>query len=206
MNHMIGGIQARLAGVAQRLLGRGIMRRLVRQQDGAAAVEFALVAAPFLALMFAIMETAMVFFASQSLETVAADSARLIMTGQAQMQGFDQDKFKQAVCDKVAGLFDCMGGLYVDVQTYSSFATMSGGATQKLNDIKALFDSSTPPTSDQFSYQAGGPGDIVVVRLIYLWPVYVPLLGLDLADMPGNKRLVMATVAFRNEPYQGDGT
>jgi hypothetical protein len=24
--------------------------------------------------------------------------------------------------------------------------------------------------------------------------------------MPGNKRLVMATVAFRNEPYQGDGT
>jgi Flp pilus assembly protein TadG len=206
MNHMIGGIQARLAGVAQRLLGRGIMRRLVRQQDGAAAVEFALVAAPFLALMFAIMETAMVFFASQSLETVAADSARLIMTGQAQMQGFDQDKFKQAVCDKVAGLFDCMGGLYVDVQTYSSFATMSGGATQKLNDIKALFDSSTPPTSDKFSYQAGGPGDIVVVRLIYLWPVYVPLLGLDLADMPGNKRLVMATVAFRNEPYQGDGT
>jgi hypothetical protein len=99
-----------------------------------------------------------------------------------------------------------MGGLYVDVQTYSSFATMSGGATQKLNDIKALFDSSTPPTSDKFSYQAGGPGDIVVVRLIYLWPVYVPLLGLDLADMPGNKRLVMATVAFRNEPYQGDGT
>jgi Flp pilus assembly protein TadG len=206
MNHMIGGIQARLAGVAQRLLGRGIMRRLVRQQDGAAAVEFALVAAPFLALMFAIMETAMVFFASQSLETVAADSARLIMTGQAQSQGFDQDKFKQAVCDKVAGLFDCMGGLYVDVQTYSSFATLSGGASQKLDDIKTLFDGGAKPSSDQFSYQTGGPGDIVVVRLIYLWPVYVPLLGLDLADMPGNKRLVMATVAFRNEPYQGDGT
>lgn len=203
---MIGGRQGRLAGVAQRLLGRGIVRRFARRQDGAAAVEFALVAAPFLALIFAIMETAMVFFASQSLETAAADSARLIMTGQAQSQGFDQNKFKQAVCDKVGGLFDCMDGLYIDVQTYSSFATLSGGATQKLNDIKALFGNKTPPSSDAFSYQAGGPGDIVVVRLIYLWPVYVPLLGLNLADMPGNKRLMMATVAFRNEPYQGDGT
>ena len=42
---------------------------MVRQQDGAAAVEFALVAAPFLAMVFAIMETAIVFFAGQALET-----------------------------------------------------------------------------------------------------------------------------------------
>ncbi len=38
--------------------------------------------------MFAIMETALVFFASQTLETAVADSARLIMTGQAQNQNF----------------------------------------------------------------------------------------------------------------------
>jgi Flp pilus assembly protein TadG len=206
MNHMIGGTQARLVGVARRLFDRGVMRRLLHRQDGAAAVEFALVAAPFLALMFAIMETALVFFASQSLETVATDSARLIMTGQAQTQGFDQEKFKQAVCAKVAGLFDCMNGLYVDVQTYQSFATLSDGATNNLQDIKALFDSDGKPSSDKFNYQTGGPGDIVVVRLIYLWPVYVPLLGLNLSDMAGGKRLMMSTVAFRNEPYQGDGT
>ena len=59
-------------------------RRLLRRQDGAAAVEFGLVAAPFLALIFAIMETAIVFFAGQALETAVADSARLILTGQAQ--------------------------------------------------------------------------------------------------------------------------
>ena len=65
------------------------MRRFARRNDGAAAVEFGMVAAPFLALMFAIMETALVFFASQTLETAVADSARLIMTGQAQSQSFD---------------------------------------------------------------------------------------------------------------------
>ena len=53
-----------------------------------------MVAAPFLALMFAIMETAIVFFAGQALETAVADCARLIMTGQAQTQGFNQAQFK----------------------------------------------------------------------------------------------------------------
>ena len=65
-------------------------RRLLRRQDGAVAVEFGLVAAPFLLLVFAIMETAIVFFAGQTLETAVADSARLILTGQAQTSGFDQ--------------------------------------------------------------------------------------------------------------------
>jgi hypothetical protein len=53
---------------------------------------------------------------------------------------------------------------------------------------------------NNFTYQPGGPGDIVVVRLIYQWPVYVSLLGL--ADMSGDKRMLVSTVAFRNEPYQ----
>ena len=54
----------------------------------------------------------------------AADSALLIMTGQAQTQNFDQAKFKGAVCDRIYGLFNCAGGLYVDVKNYSSFAAI----------------------------------------------------------------------------------
>src|SRR4051812_32412430 len=79
---------------AAHVLRLRVVRRFLKKDDGAAAVEFALVATPFLALVFAIMETALVFFAGQTLETAAADSARLIMTGQAQTQGFDQGKFK----------------------------------------------------------------------------------------------------------------
>ena len=40
------------------------------------------------------------------------------MTGQAQTQGFDQAAFKNAVCAKIYGLFDCQNGVYVDVKTY----------------------------------------------------------------------------------------
>src|SRR5580692_1890976 len=57
-------------------------RRFARHQGGATAVEFALVLLPFLALMFGIIETALVFFADQTLETAVANSARLILTGQ----------------------------------------------------------------------------------------------------------------------------
>ena len=91
----------------------------VRKDDGSAAVEFGMVAAPFLLLVFAIMETAIVFFAGQALETAVANSARLIMTGQAQTQGFDQAAFKNAVCGKIYGLFNCASGVYVDVKTYT---------------------------------------------------------------------------------------
>jgi Flp pilus assembly protein TadG len=48
----------------------------------------------FFALLFAIIEIAIVFFADQTLETVAQGSARYVMTGQAQNNGFDQTAFK----------------------------------------------------------------------------------------------------------------
>ncbi len=189
-------MQARWSCTIKRPVKWAVARRFIRHQDGTSTVEFAMLAAPFLAMMFAIIETAVVFFAGQALETAGADSARLIMTGQAQTQGFDQAKFKQAVCAKIYGLFNCSAGLYVDVKNYSSFAAINNG--------KPL-DSSGNLQTGTFGYAPGGPGDIVVVRLMYEWPVYVSLLGLNLADSAGSKRLLMSTIAFRNEPYLGSG-
>ena len=168
------------------------VRRFLKRQDGAAAIEFGFVAAPFLALMFAIMETSLVFFAGQSLESATADSARLIMTGQAQGGNFDKTKFKEAVCSRIFALFDCTNGVYVDVKTYDNFASI---------DSTLPLDSNGNLKTNDFGYSPGGPGDIVVVRLMYQWPVYLSLLGFNLADMAGNKRLLVATAAFRNEPY-----
>lgn len=195
---MVQAIRAAFASQARRLsptrmLRIRVVRRFARGEDGVAAVEFALVAAPFLALMFAIMETALVFFAGQTLETAVADSARLIMTGQAQSQSFTAAQFKTAVCAKISGLFDCAGGLQIDVKTYSSFGTV---------DNSPPLDANGQLKTSSFGYTPGGPGDIVVVRLMYQWPVYASLLGFNLGDMAGNKRLVMATASFRNEPYQ----
>lgn len=171
----------------RRLLALRATRRLARKEDGTAAVEFGMIAAPFLLLTFAIMETAIVFFAGQTLETAVADSSRLIMTGQAQTQGFNQSAFKNEVCARIYGLFDCANGVYVDVKKYTSFSGL---------DFSSPLDAGGN-FQDNMSYQPGCPGDIVVVRLFYQWPIYVSLLQ----NMSGNKRLLIATAAFRNEPY-----
>jgi Flp pilus assembly protein TadG len=184
---------SKLILTAQRIAARARRNRFARAQDGAAALEFALVAAPFLALLFAIMETAFVFFASQSLEYAVAQSARLILTGQAQTAGFSQAAFKTAVCGNIVALFDCSNKLYVNVQNYSSFASAS---TTPVYDGNGQLDTS------QMKYQPGTPGDIVVVSLYYQWPIYVSLFSDNLANQSGNNRLLVATAAFRNEPYQ----
>ena len=59
-----------------------ILRTFRRSDSGSAAVEFSLVAVPFFALLFAIIETGIVFFAGQVLENGVQDSGRLIYTNQ----------------------------------------------------------------------------------------------------------------------------
>ena len=54
---------------------------------------------------------------------------------------------------------------------------------------------------NNFSYDPGEQGEIVVVRLFYQYPVYVSLLGFGLSNVNGGKRLLAATAAFRNEPF-----
>jgi Flp pilus assembly protein TadG len=188
---MLKVLKLKFTNGAQRLAVTAQARRFARQQDGVAAVEFALIGVPFLALIFAILETALVFFAGQALETAVADSSRLIMTGQAQNQNFSQTDFKNAVCARIYGLFDCQAGVSVDVRTFSSFASAT---------MPSPLDSQGNLQTG-FSYNPGGPGDIVIVRLFYQWPVFVSLLGSNLSNMGGNKHLIVATAAFRNEPY-----
>jgi len=184
---------AKLSASVRRLKAARLARRFVRQQSGIAAVEFGMVAAPFLALIFAILETSVIFFAGQALETAVADSGRLIMTGQAQNQGFDQSAFKNAVCAKIYGLFDCANGIFIEVKSFPTFAAITMPTPLDGNGNFV----------NNFGYDPGVPCSIVLVRLFYRWPVYVSLLGLD--NMAGGKRLLVATSAFRNEPYGATG-
>jgi Flp pilus assembly protein TadG len=168
-----------------------MLRRFSRNRRGSAAVEFALVAPIFFGLLFAILELAMVFFASQVLETVTQDSARVIMTGQAQNASFTQAQFKNLVCSKIVAMFDCVNGISIDVQSYSAFASIN------IADPIDASKNFVPPNN----YLPGGPGDVVVVRLFYQWPVFVTGFGFNLANVGTNRRLLTATAAFQNEPY-----
>jgi Flp pilus assembly protein TadG len=170
---------------------RNVLNRFRRNRRGATVVEFALVAPMFFALLFAIIETAFMFFASQVLETVTQDSARLIQTGQAQTGAYTAAQFKADVCARITVMFDCVNGISVDVQSYPSFASINVA-----NPIDAGKNFTNPN-----NYSPGGPGDIVMVRLFYQWPIIVTKFGYDLSNLNGSKRLLSATAAFQNEPF-----
>src|SRR5271156_522491 len=115
---------------------RNILRRFGRSHRASAAVEFALVAPVFFALLFAIIETALMFFASQVLETITQNGARMISTGQAQtgqvsscaVAGVStpctQASFKNYICSQIPALFSCTN-LYVDVESYPAFSNIN---------------------------------------------------------------------------------
>jgi Flp pilus assembly protein TadG len=175
---------------------RSVFRRFRRNRRGSAAVEFALVAPVFFALLFAIIETGIMFFASQVLETITQNSARQVLTGQAQGAGYTGwSNFRDnVVCGQIPALFTC-ANIYVDVESDpTSFANVT------LNnhiDANGNFDPST------LGYNPGGSCSVVVVQLFYQWPMIVTGLGYNISNLSGNKRNLVGTAAFRNEPYSG---
>ena len=156
---------------------RSLLCRFRRNRGGSAIVEFALVAP--------------MFFASQVLETVTQDSARQIMTGQAQNAGLTAAQFKSLVCSKISVMFDCANGISIDVQSYPQFGNVN---------VASPIDGSKNFTNPN-NYSPGNGGDIVVVRLFYQWPIVVTKLGYDISNLAGSKRLLTATAAFQNEPF-----
>jgi len=169
--------------------GATTFRGLLSAEGGATAVEFALIGAPFLALLLAIFEVALVLLMQQALQTATTKAARLILTGQAQSQNTTAAQFKQQVCNNGASMFNC-ANLYVNVQTFASFSSVS-----MLNPVQnGNFNAAS------MSYSLGNPGSIEVVQVFYEWPVYLGPLGFNLSNMSGNIHLLVATAAFRNEP------
>jgi Flp pilus assembly protein TadG len=171
-----------------------LLRRFRRNRKAAAAVEFALVAPVFLALLFAILETALMFLASQVLESVTQQSARMILTGQAQNSGWAQSNFQTYLCNQIPALFSC-ANMSVTVQSYPAFSSITFGTP---------VDNSGNLDSSKMQYSPGGPGCKVIVTVFYPWQLYVTRLGFNLANYPNNKRLLTATAVFKNEPFPGN--
>ncbi len=179
---------------AGRRTGGGRFRRFGQDASGSSALEFAMVAAPLILLLLAVLQLAVVFFANFMLESATAQGSRMIRTGQAQTQKFDAAKFKNEVCKQLTAPVSCTG-LQIDVRSYSSFAGAAAGLTQPLGADGQL--------KSKFSYDPGKPGDVVVVRAFYTLDIGAVLpTEINLSNMAGGNRLLVATTAFRNEPYE----
>jgi Flp pilus assembly protein TadG len=169
--------------------GKGQRNRwacFIKDRRGSTAVEFALVAAPFLGLLAALIQTFLVFFAQQLLESVVQQSSRQILTGQVQSQQLTKAAFHQIVCDKVVILFSC-SGLMVDVQVATAWSSANTSAPTLTYDAQGQ-------VTNVWQFDPGDTGDIVVVRVMYQWPVFM------FSTQSNGSQMIMATAAFQNEP------
>ena len=174
-------------------------KRLVTADSGATAVEFALVAAPFLALLVGLFQTAIVFLAGRELDEAVTAASRYILTGQAQSSNMTQSQFNSWVCQNITALFNC-NNLMVNVQSYATFSSAStANPIASFNSKGQALNSSGQVIN--WSFSPGGPGDIVVVQVMYQWPIVLGPLGFNLSNLSNGNRLLMATAAFKNEPY-----
>lgn len=168
-----------------------LLRGFIRNREGTTAIEFAFVAIPFFLLLFGILEIGLSFFANQVLNNAVMDAARLIRTGQAHAQGFNQETFKAQIMDSVAGFPISADRLTLDVEKIQGF----GGFTPK-----QLIDDTGNVTQDT-GYDHGQAGDIIIVRALYRWPLVSALMKTNYGDLGSGDRLLVATAVFRNEPF-----
>jgi Flp pilus assembly protein TadG len=181
---------------------RNIFCRKTIQADqrGATAVEFAMVATPFFALIFGLFEIMMVFFTQTTLESAVFEEARKIKTGQASAgAGIDAATFKGDICARMVGTVDCANRLFVTVQNQPA-----SGSLPTPNDDPSIL--SAPPYVQNTAARS-----IVVVRAFYMWPLMTPGISHALknttltgpsGNLGDNNRLLVATSAFRNEPFE----
>jgi Flp pilus assembly protein TadG len=192
-----------LAAVIQKLV-RGsarspFSRDFVHCRNGATTVEFAMVATPFIALLVAILQTVLVFFAQRVLDEVTEEASRYIMTGQAQTGGVTQSGFSTYLCTSantsalVSALFTC-NNIMVNVQNYAAFASAN-------TSTPTLTYNPNGTVSNTWNYSAGNAGDIVVVQVMYQWPVVLGPLNFNLGNLSNGNRLLISTAVFKNEPY-----
>lgn len=177
-----------------------LLRRFRRSEQGATAVEFGLVAVPFIALLFAIFETALMFWTSQILEESLSQVSRRLLTGQAVSRytstnpAVNAQAFRNDICALAPiGLIDC-SKLSVDVKVFTSFANATAGTGSAVSG-GAL-------NTNGFSYNQPQPGQIIVARAVLDYQLFLTSwASTSLANIGAGHRALVSTVTFRAEPF-----
>lgn len=169
-------------------------RAFARDDRGVTAIEFGLLALPFFTIIYAILETTMVFFAAQILDSAVEDASRMVKTGQAQSAGYTIDDFRTLMCGYTFNIFDC-SQIKIKVAKITNFSS-----TTTSNTVQTCTTTTCTWTVAE-GFSPGVGREVVQVFAYYRWPLLVNLPYFNLKNQPDNYRLLGATRVFRNEPF-----
>lgn len=154
-----------------------------------------MIALPFFMLIFGILEIGLLLLLDAVVETAASDAGRLVRTGQAQQQAMNRDAIKQKLCAQMSVFAgDCPSRAFIDVRVVDNFSTPPDPDTDPLSSGE--FDAS------KTTYEPGGPGDRVLVRIWYKQPIVTPFIARAVSRTKDRSAYLTTSLAFRNEPYQ----
>lgn len=173
------------------------LRSFRRDERGVTAVEFALVAFPFLFLIFAIIELGLSFTVQQMLTYATEDASRRFYTGQDTKENTTPEALKDRICQKIQFIpvVDCEKNLQINLNNYSTFSDVPVKNLVTSNGKLGL------PTQ----INLGGPSTINQLNVLYRWPVLTNIL-FYLGPKPENGDRVLplfTTVTWQNEPFSG---
>lgn len=183
-----------------------LFSRLSRNQDGASAVELALVGPIVFAFMLGTMEVALVMFTNVAIEGAVRDGARYGITGSAPDGMSREDRLRQIISERTFGLVTPESD-DISMKVYPSFASVGQpeeytdengngqwDAGEPLNDVNGngVWDADPGVTG------MGGSGEIVLYTVAYQLPIIAPALN----NLFGVRVLNLSTrIVVRNEPW-----
>lgn len=171
-------------------LGRILAGRMVRNRDGAAAVEFALVIVPLFVVLLFVLENALVHWITASLDN-GLDSAMRQFYVRADHAGASQlEGVRAELCRQVAPFVKC-DALKVDVAAYDSFASV---------DRASPVDAATGDWRSDFGRQHGclSKGSVVVVQAALSQHTFQPF-GIAQGQFRNGSRLINAAAVIQLE-------
>lgn len=163
-----------------------LLLRFRRDKTGAAALEFAMVAAPFLAIVVCIVEVSVDFLLFSQIDYAVHKAAQEIRTGSVQTRELTAEQFKTDVLCPKLNILSC-SAVRINVVVIKKFQEWLYWSTTNINPATA-------------KWCPGGAAETVLVPVAYP----VPLQSMIWA---GNKsaangvRYYLAAAAFRTDPY-----
>ena len=178
----------------------GRLRRFSNSERGAAAIEFALVAAPFLFVLGSICETGVMLFTEYAMQNAVQDAARTVRTGQAVGANGDPPataaSFKTSICDSVGYLIDCNNKVTVYVDNAPTFATLESNM-----DEPVIIGPDPSGAAYPVVFNPGGQLAAATVIATYDWNFIFPFMDWIGNINNGDARRLYGMAIFRNEPF-----
>jgi Flp pilus assembly pilin Flp len=178
--------------------------RLLRVQDGATVVEFALVSPLFFAFMIGAMEVAVVMFTNVAIEAAVRDGARYGITGNAPEGTTREERLRQIISERTFGLVSPTSE-DITMKVYPNFA--AAGEDEAFEDVNGngMWDAGEPFTDangngvwDGGTPGMGGAGEVVLYTISYQLPMIGPVVN----NLFGVTVLKLSTrIVVRNEPW-----